>query len=133
MYLKRYKVTEIEGINVYKIPSKDLQATGCGIAIAVRFFFANGYYIFVDDVFTQITEMNKQVADFILAHELGHIKLGHLNVNAYVRNIQHEIEADTYAIGKTSTHDAFKFTVMVKGIEKERVDNIYEIYKKGVE
>lgn len=137
-YLKKHKVLEVEGINVYKIPkiitNQFMHISIAGATQAIKPF------IVVDDDFDAIAKYDSKVANFILAHELGHIRLGHIKANMKIllkgkkpkRNINYEIEADTYAVS-TFTHikpyDGIKFVNMVKGIEEERIDNLYILYE----
>jgi hypothetical protein len=141
IYLKKHKLFKADGINVYKVPKAfNNYIMNVRIAGATQFFFWP--IIIVDEEFDKICKCDTRVGEFIIAHELGHIKLGHIKENyKYVlrhlkkkpRDINHEMEADTYACTTyphVNIYDGIKFVNLVKGIEEERIDNIYILYDK---
>lgn len=140
IYLKKHKISEVEGVGFYKVPNC-ITNNIFNARIACATQLVHKQVILVDDDFEKINERSSDVAEFILAHELGHIKLGHIKANIKkllsgvkpTRNLQYELEADTFAathFPSTTARDGMKFMFMVKGIEQERIDHMYELYEK---
>lgn len=136
MYLKKHKVTEVDGIDVYRVP-KFITNDVMHIYIAGATQLIYKPIIIVDDDFDAICKHNPNVGKFVLAHEVGHIKLGHIKANMKTllsgrkpkRNVQFEIEADTYACTTTSVHIGVEFIDEFESIiEPERIENIEKLY-----
>jgi Zn-dependent peptidase ImmA (M78 family) len=132
-------VFQVEGIPVCKQPDNMPNLKQYPVACAMQLLHQP--IIVIDDDFDKIAKINSAAADFVLAHEIGHIKLGHCK-GAFIkkllciknkRNLQQEIDADTFAMTQFShicPYDAIAFTHIVKKglIEEERIDNMYMMY-----
>ena len=135
IYLKKHKIKEIEGVGIYKIPSSILNNVFRSRYACTTQLFTKPV-IFIDNEFYEVCNNDECIADFIIAHELAHIKLGHIKENIKIllsgkvpkRNIAYEIEADTYACTKypsVSVNDVKRFfDSAICFIEPERIDNI---------
>ena len=135
VYLKKHEVTKVHGVTVYKVPDWiSNNVFHCRFACSTYFWFKP--VILIDDSFYKLCDNDECIADFIIAHELAHIKLGHLKENIKTllhgklpkRNIRHEIEADKYAYTKFPNvlpEDAKKFFDKAGfAIEQERIDSV---------
>ncbi len=76
--------------------------------------------IFVDDDFMHMSDSTKE---FIIKHELGHFLNGHKYTGT--RNIKQEIEADAYAVSKTSKRTGIKALKELKKV----LGNLFDDYK----
>ena len=146
IYLKKYRIGKVQGIGIYKLPDRVLHKFGLYIACATQFGLIPA--ILVDNTWGKINANDKDAANFILYHEVGHHKLGHVKDNLKTlfidkkkpsRNIDFEIEADTYAIHEIGINAAIKFIDAIDFlpfvpdnlyIESERIDNILNIWNK---
>ena len=146
IYLKKYRIGKIQGIGIYKLPDRVLHKFGIYVAGATQFGLIPA--IVVDNTWSMINDKNKDAANFILYHEVGHHKKGHVKDNFKTlfvdgkkpsRNINFEIEADTYAINNIGINAAIKFIDAIDFlpfipdnlyIESERKDNILNIWYK---
>jgi Zn-dependent protease with chaperone function len=72
---------QAEALGISKVPDVYLvQAGGLLNAFATRFSGRN-YIVIYSDLFEAAYEQNKAAVDFVLAHELGHIKRNHMLKN----------------------------------------------------
>jgi hypothetical protein len=148
-YLNSCKIAEVDGIGIHKISKDIMEVLHCEVACATNIGLKS--VIFVDERFDAIRKHDASVAEFIIAHELGHIKLGHtkptmkdtlkllLTGKRPGRNIQSEIDADTWAINlakerhcsiTSCINDGIKLMNMCKHSEETdaRVNNLYHLY-----
>lgn len=130
-YVISHKVEKVHGINVYHVPFlfKFVEAK-----IAFTSILYGVPVIIVDDEFMKIRESKPEMAEFIIFHEIGHHKLGHIKENLKMalsgkkpeRNIYHEIEADMYAVQHTSIAAYQDFCYdYAKYIEFERINKAF--------
>lgn len=105
--LKGEYLGEISNIPIYKNASFMLN-NGIYGACCVKDFLGN-YYIVIDNLFSLL---DKDSQEFLLCHELGHYRRGHLeDVFGTVVDLNNEFEADEYAaelIGYQKAIDALK-------------------------
>ena len=105
--LKGEYIGKISNIPIYKNASFMLN-NGLYGACCMKDYLGN-YYIAIDNLFSLL---NKNTQEFLLCHELGHYKRGHLEgVFGTIVDINNEYEADEYAaelIGYQEAIDALK-------------------------
>ena len=133
--------TTKEGYKVVKC-TVDLANAGAPIACAVKISGITDKYIVIDDLFYKLSTMAKQ---FVLTHEIAHLKFGHLDglgdEGGILDDIEKEIEADGLAVklfGKEVTIKSLKEVtrLVVSIIDKENVDTVKhlcEIMERRIE
>lgn len=144
LYLKKHKIKTVDGVGVYKMP-KAIINTIFHSEVACATAFGPISIIFIDEDYYDIHSSHDEgmeMLNFIIYHELGHIKLGHIKANMKnllsgripKRNLQFEIEADRYACDNAGVFSGMLFAVEERDIlEPERYENLTNLYcTKGV-
>ena len=100
--LKGDYLGKISNIPIYKNASFMIN-NGLYGACCVKDYLGN-YYIVIDNLFSLL---NKNTQEFLLCHELGHYRRGHLEgVFGTIVDINNEFEADEYAAGLIGYQEA---------------------------